>query len=255
VIIGDANLCEVASFLKVGTTSLILQLIEDELLPDLSLDNPVASLHEVSWDLSCRQTIRLRDGRRMRPLELQWEYLDHVKKFVKENEDTAQNAEVLEWWERVLGGLEDDPFSLHRELDWVAKHRVLSAYRDRDGLEWRDPKLAMIDLQYHDVRRSHGLYHRLAASGKVERLVSDADVERAVSQPPDDTRAYFRGQCIQRYPKQIAAASWDSLIFDTGKDVLQRVPLREPLRGTKAHVEDLLEAAEDAGSLINALQT
>jgi Pup amidohydrolase len=254
VIIGDANLCEVASFLKVGTTSLILQLIEDELLPDMSLDNPVASLHEVSWDLSCRQTIRLRDGRRMRPLELQWEYLDHVKKFVKENEDTAQNAEVLEWWERVLGGLEDDPFSLHRELDWVAKHRVLSAYRDRDGLEWRDPKLAMIDLQYHDVRRSHGLYHRLAASGKVERLVSDADVERAVSQPPDDTRAYFRGQCIQRYPKQIAAASWDSLIFDTGKDVLQRVPLREPLRGTKAHVEDLLEAAEDAGSLIASLQ-
>jgi Pup amidohydrolase len=254
VIIGDANLCEVASFLKVGTTSLILQLIEDELLPDLSLDNPVASLHEVSWDLSCRQTVRLRDGRRIRPLELQWEYLDHVKKFVKENEDTAQNAEVLEWWERILGGLEDDPFSLHRELDWVAKHRVLSAYRDRDGLEWRDPKLAMIDLQYHDVRRSHGLYHRLAEAGKVERLVSDRDVDRAMSEPPDDTRAYFRGQCIQRYPKQIAAASWDSLIFDTSKDVLQRVPLREPLRGTRAHVEELLEAAQSAQELIEALQ-
>ena len=254
VIIGDANLCEVATFLKVGTTSLMLKLIEDELLPDLSLDNPVAALHEVSWDLSCRQTIRLRDGRRMRPLELQWEYIDHVKKFVKETEDTAENAEVLEWWERVLSGLEDDPFSLHRELDWVAKHRMLTAYRERDSLDWRDPKLAMIDLQYHDVRRSHGLYHRLAATGAVERLVSEADVEEAVSQPPEDTRAYFRGRCIQRYPKQIAAASWDSLIFDTGKDVLQRVPLREPLRGTRAHVEDLLEASEDAAQLIAALQ-
>jgi proteasome accessory factor A len=254
VIVGDANLSEVATLLKAGTTGLILKLVEDELLPDLSLENSVASLHEVSWDLSCRQTVRLRDGRRIRALELQWEYLDHAKKFVKENEPTAEHAEVLEWWERVLSGLEDEPFSLHRELDWVAKHRVLSAYRERDGLDWRDPKLAMIDLQYHDVRRSHGLYHRLAATGKVERLVSDAEVEHAVMEPPDDTRAYFRGRCLQRYPQQIAAASWDSLIFDTGREVLQRVPLREPLRGTRAHVEDLLETSEDAAQLIEALQ-
>jgi proteasome accessory factor PafA2 len=254
VIIGDANLCEVASLLKVGTTSLILKLIEDELIPDLSLENPVASLHEVSWDLSCKQTIRLRDGRRMRSLELQWEYLDHVKKFVKENEATAENAEVLDWWERVLSGLEEDPFSMHRELDWVAKHRLLSAYRERDGLDWRNPKLAMIDLQYHDVRRSHGLYHRLAATGAVERLVSDGEVERAVDQPPEDTRAFFRGRCIQRYAQQIAAASWDSLIFDTGREVLQRVPLREPLKGTREHVEALLEESTDAAQLIEALQ-
>jgi Pup amidohydrolase len=255
VIIGDANLCEVATLLKVGTTSLVLKLIEDELLPDLSLDNPVAALHEVSWDLSCRQTLRLRDGRRMRALELQWEYLDHVKKFVKENDDTAENAEVLDWWERVLSGLEEEPFSMHRELDWVAKHRLLSAYRERDGLDWSDPKLAMIDLQYHDVRRSHGLYHRLAATGKVERLVPDSEVDRAISEPPDDTRAYFRGRCISKFPQQIAAASWDSLIFDTGKEVLQRVPLREPLRGTRAHVEELLEASESARDLISKLQT
>src|SRR5439155_17281005 len=254
VIIGDANLSEVATLLKTGTTALILKLIEDDLLPELSLENPVASLHEVSWDLSCHQTVRLRDGRRVRALELQWEYLDHVKKFVKENEPSAEHAEVLDWWERVLSGLEEEPLSLHRELDWVAKHRLLTAYRERDGLDWRDPKLAMIDLQYHDVRRSHGLYHRLAAGGRVERLVSDAEVERAVMEPPDDTRAYFRGRCLQRFPQQIAAASWDSLIFDTGREVLQRVPLRDPLRGPRAHVEELLEASEDAAQLIEALQ-
>jgi proteasome accessory factor A len=254
-IVGDANMSEVATFLKVGTTGLVLKLIEDDLLPDMSLENPVASLHEVSWDLSCKQTVRLRDGRRMRPLEMQWEYLDQAKKFVKESEDTAENGEILQWWEQILTGLEDDPLSMHRELDWVAKHRLLAAYRERDGLEWTNSKLALIDLQYHDVRRTHGLYQRLANGGKVERIVSNAEVEHATMQPPDDTRAYFRGQCIQRYPDAIAAASWDSIIFDTGREVLQRVPLREPLRGTRHHVESLLEASENAASLIDALQS
>ena len=136
----------------------------------------------------------------------------------------------------------------------MAKYRALAAYRERNGLDWHDPKLAMIDLQYHDVRSSHGLYNRLAATGKIQRLVSDEEVAAAVSDPPDDTRAYFRGRCLQRYQGQIAAASWDSIIFDTGKETLQRVPMREPLRGTKAHVEELLEASEDAAALIDALQ-
>ncbi|HCO02077.1 MAG TPA: proteasome accessory factor PafA2 [Actinobacteria bacterium] len=254
VIIGDANMSETATFLKVGTTALLIKLIEDELLPDLSVDNPVSALHEVSWDLSCRGTIRLRDGRRLRPLELQWEYLDNVKKFVKESDDTAENAELLQTWEAVLTGLEDDPMSLHRELDWVAKFRLISAYRERDGLDWRDPKLALLDLQYHDVRRPKGLYYRLLDTGKMDRLVPEEEVERAIDAPPEDTRAYFRGSCITRYPGAIAAASWDSIIFDTGRDALQRVPLREPLRGTKAMVEELLETNETAAELIAALQ-
>jgi len=254
VIIGDANMSEVATFLKVGSTALVLKLIEDELLPELSLETPVSALHDVSWDVSCRQTVKLRDGRRVRALELQWEYLDHAKKFVKENEPTAENGEVLQWWETILSGIEEDPFSLHRELDWVAKHRLADAYRERDGLDWKDPKLAMIDLQYHDVRRDRGLYYRLAEGGKVQRLVAEAEIQEATMQPPEDTRAYFRGRCIQRYPQSIAAASWDSIIFDTGGEALQRVPTREPLRGTREHVESLLELSADAASLIAGLQ-
>jgi len=150
--------------------------------------------------------------------------------------------------------LEDDPSTLHAELDWVAKQRLLLAYRDRDGLEWNDPKLRAIDLQYHDVRRDRGLYYRLEASGKVERLTTDAEVDAAIDDPPEDTRAYFRGRCISRYPDAIAAASWDSLIIDTGADALQRIPMREPLRGTKEHVEGLLERAEDAAALVALLQ-
>ncbi len=255
VIIGDANMCEVATFLKVGTTALMLKMIEEDWLPDFSLETPVAALHDVSWDVSCRRTVRFRDGRRrVRALELQWEYLDHAKKFVKESEPTAENGEILQWWEAVLSGIEEEPLALHRELDWVAKYRLLEAYRERDGLDWNDPKLAMIDLQYHDVRRTRGLYHRLVDSGKVERLVSDAEVERAMMNPPEDTRAYFRGRCIDRYPRSIAAASWDSIIFDTGAEALQRVPTREPLRGTREHVEALLEGSDTLATLIAALQ-
>jgi proteasome accessory factor A len=109
-------------------------------------------------------------------------------------------------------------------------------------------------LQYHDIRRDRGLYDRLAASGKVERLTTDEEVERAVMEPPEDTRAYFRGRCISRYPEAIAAASWDSVIMDAGRESLQRVPMREPLRGTRAHVEELLEASATAGELIDRLQ-
>ncbi len=253
-IVGDANLCEVATFLKVGSTALVLAMIEDEFLPDLLVENPVQALHHVSWDLSGRNTIRLMDGRRVRALELQWEYLDHAKKYVKEVDPSASGVEVVQRWEEILTGLEDDPFSLHRELDWVAKYRVLQGYRERDGLDWRDPKLAMIDLQYHDVRQDRGLYNKLAAGGKVERLVTDDEVELAVGEPPEDTRAYFRGRCISKYPSSIAAASWDSVIFDVGRDTLQRVPTREPLRGTRTHVEELFEACDTAAELIDALQ-
>jgi proteasome accessory factor PafA2 len=254
VIVGDANMCEVATYLKLGTTILVLKMIEDEFLPDLSLANPVGALHQVSRDVTCREPIQLADDRRLSAVQLQWEYLEHAKKYVEQEDDTDENAEVLDRWEEILTGLEDDPSSLHRQLDWVAKRRLMEGYRERDGLAWSDPKLRLIDLQYHDVRRDKGLYHRLARAGTVERLVTDDEIDRAVMSPPEDTRAYFRGRCIAKYPDAIAAASWDSLIFDTGRDALQRVPTREPLRGTRQHVEDLLERAPDPATLIDLLQ-
>ncbi|MGH2596597.1 MAG: depupylase/deamidase Dop [Actinomycetota bacterium] len=255
VIIGDANLCEVSTFLKLGTTAIVLKMIEDQFLPDLTLQSPVNALHEVSRDITCTVAIALADGRRLSAVQLQWEYFEHAKKYVDREDDTPENQEVLTRWEAVLSALETEPLSLHRELDWVAKYRLLTAYRERDGLAWSDPKLRAIDLQYHDVRRDRGLYHRLVAGGKVEQLVTDQEIEEAVMEPPVDTRAYFRGRCISKFPDAIAAASWDSLIVDIGTDALQRIPMREPLRGTKAHVEDLLDASQDAASLVARLQS
>jgi proteasome accessory factor PafA2 len=253
-IVGDANRCEVAQFLKVGTTAIVLKMIEDGFLPDLSLANPVAAMHEVSRDLDLTIELELVDGRRMSALQMQVEYLELARKYVDREDDTPENREVVDRWDTVLGSLERDPMSLAAQLDWVAKLRLLEGYRSRDGLGWGDAKLRAVDLQYHDVRPDRGLYDRLAAAGKVERLATDDEVSGAVMEPPEDTRAYFRGRCISRYPDAIAAASWDSVILDAGRESLQRVPMREPLRGTRAHVEELLEASATAADLIDRLQ-
>ena len=160
---------------------------------------------------------------------------------------------MLDRWESVLDRLESDPMSLAGELDWVAKLQLLEGFRDREGLAWSAAKLHLIDLQYSDVRPDKGLYNKLVARGRMQRIVTDDEVLRAVVSPPEDTRAYFRGECIARYPSEVAAASWDSVIFDVGRESLQRVPTLEPLRGTKAHVGALLDRSATAVELVAAL--
>src|SRR5690606_7817100 len=136
----------------------------------------------------------------------------------------------------------------------VAKLKLLEQYRDRDGLDWSDAKLHLIDLQYHDTRPEKGLYHRLAAAGRIERLLTDDEISAAVHSPPEDTRAYFRGRCLAQFPDEVAAASWDSVIFDVpGEPSLQRIPTLDPLRGTKQHVGDLLDTCDSASDLFAAL--
>ncbi len=161
---------------------------------------------------------------------------------------------MLERWESVLNRLERDPFELAEELDWVAKLKLLNSYRERDGLAWSDAKLHLIDLQYADLRPEKGLYHRLVKLGRMRRLVEEAVVEEAMHEPPHDTRAYFRGRCLSKYADSIAAASWDSVIFDLpGHESLQRVPTIDPLRGSRAHVGALLDSHDTALGLFEAL--
>jgi len=136
----------------------------------------------------------------------------------------------------------------------VAKLELLEGYRKRDGLAWGHPRLQLVDLQYSDVRPERGLYNRLLARGRMQRLVTEPEVDQAMAAPPEDTRAYFRGRCLAKYPDAVAAASWDSVIFDIpGHDSLQRVPTLEPLRGTRAHVGDLIDRCQTAAELVAAL--
>jgi proteasome accessory factor A len=258
VIIGDANMSEVSTYLKLGTTALVLAMIEDRFLDgDLMLESPVAELRAISHDPSCRHQVSLRDGRRMTAVQLQMEYAERARKYAEDRFGTdidEMTADVLDRWESVLGRLAEDPMLTSRELDWVAKLEILEGYRARDGLGWGHPQLQLVDLQYSDVRPDRGLYNRLAARGRMARLVDEAAVARAVEQPPGDTRAYFRGRCLQKYPDSVAAASWDSVIFDLpGYDSLQRVPTLEPLRGTRAHVGELIDRCRTAADLVAAL--
>jgi hypothetical protein len=143
---------------------------------------------------------------------------------------------------------------LSSELDWVAKLKLLEQYRQRDGLEWDDAKLQLIDYQYSDIRPEKGLYHRLVQAGRIERLLDDGSVEAAMHDPPEDTRAYFRGRCLEKFASAVAAASWDSVIFDLpGRESLQRVPTIDPLRGSKAHVGALLDRSDTAEALVAEL--
>jgi proteasome accessory factor A len=258
VIIGDANLSEISTYLKVGTTALVLAMIEDGFVDrELGVDQPVKSLRAVSHDPTLRHLLRLQDGRTLTAVQLQMEYLDLARKYVEDrlgSDADEQTLDVLARWESVLGRLETDPMSCARELDWVAKLKLLDRYRDRDGLDWSDAKLHLVDLQYADIRPGRGLYNKLVAMGQMDRLLTDEEIAEAVHVPPTDTRAYFRGRCLEQYAERIAAASWDSVIFDLpGRESLQRVPTIDPLRGSRAHVGELLDRCRTAEELFEAL--
>ena len=258
VIIGDANHCDVANLLKLGTTSLVLAMIEDRAIDlDLTVARPVATLQAVSHDPTCTAMIELRDGTKLTAVQLLWRYHELAERYLKDRyagELDSDTAEVMSWWALILDRLERDPREASRELDWVAKEQVLQGYIDRDGLDWTDSRLRAIDIQWSDVRPDKGIFHRLRAAGRFEELVTEDVVLDAVHEPPVDTRAYFRGKCLEKYPDQIAAASWDSVIFDIpGQTSLQRVPMLEPLRGTKATVGPLLDRSPDAATLLREL--
>lgn len=258
VIVGDANLCDVATYLKMGVTALVLSMLEDGALRDLDLTplEPVREMHRVSHDITLSHRVTLSGGRRLTALEMQCQFAERAAVYLDaRGDDDPQTRDVLHRWQSVLERLADDPMRCAGELDWVAKLRLLDGYRTRDGLEWTAHRLQAIDLQYSDIRPERGLAMRLEQRGQLEVLVPDHEAERAMTQPPPDTRAYFRGECLRRYPESIAAASWDSVVFDIPtSEHLLRVPTMEPMRGTREHVGSLLEESADAGALIAALR-
>ncbi len=256
VIIGDANLAEYATYLKLGTTALVIDMIEHGVrFDDLRLEDPVKAVHQISHDPTLKTTVDLANGRKYTALDLQYAYHELVAEHLERVGADEQDKEVLRVWGEILDALSRDPEECADRLDWPAKLRLLEGYRSRDALGWAAPRLHLIDLQYSDVRLDKGLYNRLVTRGSMKRLVSEDEVREAVTTPPSDTRAYFRGRTLEKYANSIAAASWDSVIFDVGKESLVRIPTLEPLRGTRAHVGELLDSAATAEELVEALTT
>ena len=257
VIVGDANLCQVATFLKVGTTAIVLSMIESDALNKIiKFKDPVRSLQEVSFDLQLNTPLELIDGSTSTALEIQWwlygQAKEYVDKFGTENIGGDSAELVLHWWEKVLTSL-DSPNSLETlvgVLDWVTKKHILDGFQERKKINSMDPQLAAIDLQYHDLRPHKSLFKKVHQ----ETLVSETDTHVAVKNPPEDTRAYFRGKCLTKWPEDIVSANWDSLVFDSGEKNLQRVPMLEPLRGTRQQTEDLIENSNSVSELLKRLE-
>jgi proteasome accessory factor PafA2 len=259
VIVGDANLCEVATFLKVGTTAIVLAMVEDGFIDkDLSISTPVAAIRAVSHDPSLQATVDCASLGRCTSIELQWEFLRLARKYADETGlescgPEAIGALVLDRWEAVLTALESDPRSLDGQLDWVTKLELLRAYAERDDLRWNDPKLELLSVQYHDVRPGRSLYEKLVRAGRIERLLAEDDVIAAMADPPESTRAYFRGTCLARWADSVVAANWDSLVLDVGIDPLRRIPMMEPTRGSKEHVAELFGQVTTPRQLVERL--
>lgn len=256
VIVGDANMSEAATFLKVGTTAVVLAMIEDDALGvDLSLAHPVPAMRQVSYDLSLERTMLLRSGARMSALDLQWSLFEMARKYERSHGLDAVGIEdgelILELWEHVLDGLGTDPASVADIVDWAAKKRLIDGYAERHSLRPGDSRLKALDLQYHDMRADRCLASRVG----LRRMVDVEAVMRATTEPPATTRAFFRGTCLQRWPEQVVAANWDSMVFDIGRDPLRRVPMMEPLRGTRDLVGPLFESSDTLAEMLDRLAT
>ena len=255
VIVGDTNMAEVSTYLKVGSLNIVLELVEAGAdLPQFELDDPVLAIKQVSRDLTMKGTIKLTGGQVTTALAIQRAYLKAAMNFYACHEISLVTKDILVRWEEVLEKLERDPRTLVRELDWVAKHHLIESYMERKGCGWDDPRVRLMDLQYHDVRPDRGLYYTLERSNMIERVVQEAEIARAELTPPPGTRAYFRGRCASKFGKSLYGASWTSILFDIGNTTIKKVPLMDPLRGTESLTAELFEQCDSAASLLEKLK-
>jgi proteasome accessory factor PafA2 len=256
VIIGDANMSQMATFVKLGSTALLLAALEED-GPDPFPAMPRSPVHAVrafALDLTLKESVPCDDDQSRSAWDYQDELWGLASRYVERTGGEAVGGAdevrlILDQWREMLDGVRDNPDTVADRVDWVAKLRVVNGFKERHGLNERDAKLRAIDLQYHDLRSSHSLAQRVG----LRKLFDDSAVREAVHNPPPSTRAYFRGQCVARYPDEIVAANWDSVVFDVGEGPLQRVPMLDPLRGTHALTAELLETSATASELLAAL--
>lgn len=258
VIIGDANLSQPSTYLKVGSASLVLALIESGTLTNIpQFRHPVSATREVSHDLAMSTLYEMQDGRRMSAIDVQEYFLGSAENLVARDGllDDA-TSDLLERWRRTLDALRSQDVRLTHTVEWKAKLALLNSYRDRDGIDWGHPRLSLIDLQWSDIRKEKSIFSKLEARGLHETLVSEFEVLDAVRNPPHDTRAYLRGRVVERFPENVVAASWDSLLLEEEIDApLVRVPLTDPYRGTRGEVGEILESSLNVRELLERLKS
>lgn len=241
VIAGDSNMSEYTTYVKIGSMAALLQMLEDEVVfRDLTLENPIRAIREISHDMTCRRKIRLANGRELSALDIQWEYLERVMRYMRATSFSPEVERAVAMWERLLTGLEKDPLTLHREVDWVAKFHLIERYKARHGLPLSSAKLSLIDLNYHDVNRRRGLFYTLERAGLMDRLATDDAVETAMVEPPATTRARLRGEFIRaaKAKRRDFTVDWVHLKLN---DQAQRTVLcKDPFKAYDDRVDRLI---------------
>jgi Pup amidohydrolase len=255
VINGDANMAESVTFVKVGAMLVVLDAVASGSLPDpVELVDPVAAMRTISHDPTLRATVATTDGRRWTALDLQEEMLERCEFALPESGRGEDARASFAAWRGMLDAARQGPEALVGRADWATKLDLIDAFRARHGLTPTHDRVRMVDLQFHDVRREKGLHHRLVAAGRVERITDEHEIAVAMDRAPEDTRAWFRGECVRRFPDAVVAAGWDSVVMDLGRDRgLVRLPMTDPGLGTRALTEAALTGASDVDDLLRRL--
>jgi proteasome accessory factor A len=244
VIVGDSNMSEYATFLKVGVTAIMLRMLEDPsvVLRDMTLEDPIRAIRDISHDITCSQTVALQNGREASAVDIQNEYLTRALRYAESQGLPDQEMRALEMWQHCMTAIEQDPLSLDRECDWVIKHNLVESVRARHQISLADPKIAMLDLQYHDVSRERGIFYRLQARGAVERIVTDEAIATATEQAPQTTRARLRGEFIRKAKERRRDFTVDWVHLKLNDQTQRTVLLKDPFKAYDERVERMIEA-------------
>ncbi|MDP6280902.1 MAG: Pup--protein ligase [Acidimicrobiales bacterium] len=244
VIVGDSNMSEYTTFLKMGACGILLRMLEEPnvILRDMTLENPIRAIREISHDPTCRRTVRLANGRELSALDMQTEFLERALRFAEHRDMSAEEAMVLEMWQHCLEGIANDPMDLVAECDWVAKRHLIDGYMGRHNLPLSDPVVALVDLQYHDVDRRRGLFYRMQDRGLMERSTTDAAVENAMANAPVTTRARLRGEFIKRAKERKRDYTVDWVHLKLNDQAQRTVLCKDPFRSQDDRVQKLIDS-------------
>jgi proteasome accessory factor A len=242
VIVGDSNMSEYSTFVKIGSTACILRMLEDPtvVMRDMTLENPIRAIRDISHDTTCRRRVRLANGREVSALDIQREYLDRALRYADTKGFPPLEQRALEMWEHCISTIEHDPFKLDREVDWVIKHRLVEAFRQRHDLPLGHARVQLLDLQYHDISRGRSPFYKLQDRGLVERVCTDADIETAVDDPPQTTRARLRGEFIKKAKERKRDFTVDWVHLKLNDQAQRTVLCKDPFKSRDERVEKLI---------------
>ena len=245
VIIGDSNLSQFATWMKVGTTALMLESLEHEGAPDWwALADPLEAHRTISRDETYGWVVPLANGKTIRAVDLEYEFIAWVEKRV--DLEHVEKAQVLKDWKATVETLEKDPLSLHDRLDWAAKRQLLDAFREQEGLQWDSPWLQSLDLEYSLLKHDEGLFFALENSGSMKQLIGEAEIIHAVQHPPTSSRAYLRGRSVLKFAREMKTAQWDNLVFKVG-DQMYRLDMSQAFPGLR--LEEMIVAMDKSKTI------